>query len=126
MAHDKLRACPLCLTPVAETRLGLRDYAWVNPLLPGKVGMMDIDAVLERNGHVLMLEFKPEGAVLGMGTLLTYRTLVRMGCDVFVVRGDGDVVELGQVPTSGSVVYTKMTKAYLVAFVTDWFRETSR
>jgi len=52
---------------------------------------MDLDFVLERGGAFLVLEFKPEGAALGMGQRIALKALVRKGFQVWVVRGEGPV-----------------------------------
>ena len=94
MANEPLRACPTCLTPVTEAQLGLRDFAWVNDKLPGRVGAMDVDFLLERKGRVLVLEFKPgNGAVRG-GQAITFRTLRDLGFDVWIVYGEGPRVQV--------------------------------
>src|SRR5688500_18527362 len=92
--EEKLRGCPTCGTPVDQAKLGLRNYQWINDKLPGKVGMMDIDGVLERRGHVLMLETKPMNQGISMGQRITYRTFVKMGCHVWVVWHDADKEEV--------------------------------
>jgi hypothetical protein len=72
---QKLRKCPTCGGEAKD--VGLRDYQWLNSRLPGKVGGMDIDMVLERKGHYIGFEFKPKGGMSGWyGT--TART--RRGC----------------------------------------------
>lgn len=72
--------------------MGLRDFRWLKGALPGKVSPMDFDFVLERHGSFLNLEFKPDGAgPLGTGQRMTYRSLVRAGWDVWVVKGEGPV-----------------------------------
>lgn len=79
MATDALRKCPVCQTKVSDTALGLRDYnSWV-PDLPGKQGFMDVDALLEKNGHFLVLEYKPPGQGLPLGQRITLKALVKTG-----------------------------------------------
>jgi hypothetical protein len=117
-----LRGCPTCGTKVSELELGLRDYRWVAEALPGKIAPMDLDCVLEKNGHVLIMEFKPTGASLPLGQRLTLKTFVRMGADVWVVWGDGRSVEVGPMDRNGNVNFvSKMTQNKLRHKVTDWF-----
>ncbi len=94
MTNAALRGCPTCGTPVAEVALGLRDHSWVDPLLPGKVGGMDIDFMLERKGKVLVMEYKPANGHVGRGQSITFRTLRTMGADVWIVYGDGPMVDV--------------------------------
>ncbi len=122
MTTALLRACPTCGTKVGDVDLGLRDFRWVNSVLPGKVGMMDIDGVLERNGNFLALEFKPKGALLGKGALITYKVLVKQGWTVLVVHGDEasawlTVHEL----TEAGFVNHEVSVQELADMVNEWF-----
>ena len=118
---EKLRTCPTCATPVNEADLGLRDYTWINDHLPGKVGLMDIDGVLERKGHVLMLETKPLNGGLPLGQRITLRTFVKMGAWVWVCWGDKDTIHVGPMDTRGEVPFTEeMNVAELITRITDW------
>lgn len=93
MANAPLRGCPTCGTKVSEVSLGLRDYRWVSKYLPGKVAPMDFDGVLERNGHFLIMEFKPDGVKPGVGQARTLRAARRFA-DVWVIQGDGPMVDV--------------------------------
>lgn len=90
---QELRTCPTCGCPAEEVELGLRNYEWINPYLPGKEGAMDIDSVLEKRGSVLMMESKPWGVGLPKGQFWTYKTLAGMtgpsgkGIQVLVANG---------------------------------------
>lgn len=92
MTTEDLRGCPLCMTEVAAVKLGLRDYRWLK--LPGKVGPMDVDFLLERNGDFLVLEFKPKGIRPGQGQQITFDALSKKGFQVWVVEGDGPQVKV--------------------------------
>lgn len=121
---EKLRGCPTCGTPVDQAKLGLRNYQWINDQLPGKVGMMDIDGVLERRGHVLMLETKPlHNKGIPVGQRITLRTFVKMGVHVWVVWHDGDEVQVGRMDERGEVPFaTKTNVAGLVQYIVDWWQ----
>lgn len=84
---------------------------------------MDLDAVLERNGHVLVLEMKPGNAPMPLGQRLTLKNFVRMGVDVWVIWGEGPV-EVGEMDRYGNVKFIeKMTLAKLKRKVTGWFED---
>lgn len=118
----RLRHCPCCGTDVRHLNLGLRDYAWASTRLPGSIGPMDGDFILERKGKVLIMEFKPDNVALSTGQRMTLRTFQRMGCDVWIVKGDGPVYELSEL---GSSERFKVTEAALGELVHDWFEEAS-
>lgn len=120
--NDPLRKCPTCMTPVADAKLGLRDFRWVVKSLPGRVAPMDIDFALEKNGRFLFIEFKPLNAGgLSVGSRILYKTLVRAGHDVWLVRGDGPV-EAGPMDRNGNVNFTaQMSVEDLAQRVRAWF-----
>lgn len=122
-----LRGCPTCGTRVEATAggLGLRDYRWVAPKLPGKVAPTDIDSVLETNGHFLIMEMKPEGVALPMGQRIMLRRLLKLAPEritILVVRGEGERVEVSELDTHGDLVQTRtMTQDELGSLVAAWF-----
>jgi hypothetical protein len=123
MANDPLRGCPTCGTPVAGLSLGLRDYRWVSEALPGREAPMDLDCVLEKAGHVLIMENKPLGMPLPLGQRLTLKTFVRLGCDVWVVweDEDGTHAEVGSMDRNGNINFVeRMTINKLRRRVTAW------
>lgn len=126
-----LRKCPTCETPVAKAvNLGLKDFAWANEKLPGKLGLMDFDGVLSRSGgRFLVLEFKPKAARVSIGARLTFGTLVSTGLfDVWVMwdLGNGRV-KVGQCNDKGR---TPTVKEYTLGqagnMVAKWWEENSR
>ena len=123
MSNDPLRGCPTCLTPVKDIQLGLRDFRWASKALPGKIAPMDCDFVLERRGHFLVLEMKPEGGFVGTGQRITLKALEALGMTVLVVRGDGPTVEVATL--NGDISPDIRTVDDLSAFVSDWFEEAS-
>lgn len=127
MTNANLRGCPMCGTKVSEVDLGLRDYnTWIGDALPGRVAPMDVDFMLEKNGNVLVLEFKPKGAPLPLGQRLTLKNLVRMGTDVWVVwhNAGEDRCEGGVMDRNGNVNFIEeMRVARLRRRVADWFKQ---
>lgn len=108
MRQGALRTCPTCGTPIDETRhIGLRDYRWLDEMLPGRVGAMDVDAAVHhaRAGRMLIFEFKLPGESLSLGVRLTLMHLVRLGADVWVVWGPYDeaLYDVGQMDRAGRV-----------------------
>ncbi len=114
-----LKKCPTCLTPVNDVSLGLRNYGWVNDLLPGKVAPTDIDFMLERKGHVLVLEFKSENGYVPKGQAMTFRTLRKMGVEVWVVKGDGPMVDVD----FGDGLVSHLPVSELAAETVRWYSE---
>ncbi len=129
MSNENLRGCPLCGTPVSEAKLGLRDYnTWLADALPGRVAPMDVDFILEKNGHTLVIEFKPNNASLPLGQRLTLKHLVRTGADVWVVwHDDGEAkARVGSMDRNGNVNFIEdMRITKLRSKVRAWFEEAS-
>jgi len=122
MANAPLRGCPTCGTKVTDVALGLRDYRWVSDKLPGRVAPMDIDFLLERNGQLLILEFKPDDVEPGPGQARTFRTL-KDHADFWLVQGDGPVtVDFGD----GLRNRYRMSAGSLADEVALWFEEAGR
>ena len=123
-----LRRCPTCHTPVSEANLGLRDFAWVNEVLPGKLGLMDIDGALTQDatGRGLFFELKPRGETVSTGARLTFKALRRAGFDVWVIwdEGDGRHVVRGVCDRNGRVRNkVRMTRQRAAALVARWWQE---
>jgi len=123
-----LRACPTCRTPVSEANLGLRDYAWVNESLPGKVGGMDVDFCItqDRSNRALALEFKPQDAFISMGHRLTFGLLVRLGFDVWILWEQKDgTVKVGAVNVKGHtpIISAAMPRVKVAQLIREWWDE---
>lgn len=97
----RLRGCPLCGTPVDQANIGLRDFAWLNNELPGKIGGMDIDLMLTNNraGLAMAFELKPYGANVSLGARMTLKFLVQHGIRCFLVW-EGEDTHSGMVLVS--------------------------
>src|SRR6266516_2086082 len=99
-----LRHCPTCGHDASDIDIGLRDYRWLGDALPGKIAPMDVDFMLERNGHFLVLELKPAKAPLPMGQRLTLKALTRgpKSVQTWLVRDAGKkIVEAFTLQRSG-------------------------
>lgn len=125
--NGQLRGCPTCGTKVDETQLRLRDFSWVNEVLPGKVGGMDLDFCLSnaRTGKTLFIEMKPTGGAVSMGARLTFKTLISKGdVDVWVVWGPAEdgTVEMARVMADGNITSkVRLPLAELAGTVAQWW-----
>jgi len=130
MSNELLRGCPTCGTRVADTDMGLRDYRWVADALPGRVAPMDLDCVLEKNGNVLIMEFKPKGMALPLGQRLTLKAFVKKpNTRVWVVWEDPSHkhAEVGEMDVYGNVNFIeRVTIAKLRSKVSTWFTMASQ
>jgi len=75
--------------------LALRGVVWnwkpVADALPGRCGVSDLDGVIERRGHFLILETKRPGEQLPVGQLIMLKALAALpNFLVLVVSGDID------------------------------------
>lgn len=125
---DVLRKCPTCgADTVAE--IGLRDYStWLFDALPGKAGGTDFDCVVERHGHFLMFEFKPNNYV-PWGQQITFTALVQQGWTIYIVidkDASKDKYRVGQwAAEQGVVNWYTMTRAQLSSLAHAWYLEAS-
>lgn len=123
-----LRACPTCQTPVDETLdLGLRNFQWVDEALPGRIGLMDVDAALTQysTGRALFLEFKPRGMYISTGARLTFALLVQAGFDVWAIWDlGGQKVKLSKLNDEGRPYYTRThLRTTAAKMVAAWWEE---
>ena len=59
---------------------GVFDWSWTQGCFGDtKITPMDIDAIVERNGHFLVFETKADGVPIPVGQLLTMKALHRTG-----------------------------------------------
>ena len=83
---------------------------------------MDLDFVVERAGHILILETKPAGADVPLGQLITLKAFAKLGCDVWVVweheSGEVGVRQLG--PNGYTGTFDTTTKDGLGDRVLEW------
>lgn len=66
--------------------MGLRDYRWLEDVLPARVGATDLDCVLEQHstGRILVLEFKPNRYV-PRGQAILFDGLLAQGFDIAII-----------------------------------------
>lgn len=122
MSQETLRSCPTCGGEFNPEALGLRDYSWLNEVVPGA---SDLDFALEQKstGRLLIVEFKSQGQRLPMGQRLLLKTLARKGCDIWVAwqkrNGSIDVADLDG---RGELVgFRNLTREGLAAAVDAWW-----
>jgi hypothetical protein len=107
----------------------LRGVLWnwkpVADMMPGKMGVSDIDGVVERNGHFLFMESKNEREPLSVGQRIMLVELAKLNPErvrVVIVYGDrttGEILGYCRVTADG-VQERASPQAFKVAF-TKWF-----
>jgi len=64
------------------------DWDFLEPAFMGsKIKPMDLDGIIERNGHFLCFETKKEGQHIGKGQSITLTALWKIGFSIFVIAG---------------------------------------
>lgn len=111
-------------------QLGYRDFRFLGDALPGKVAPMDFDFVLERNGHMLVVELKPKGVSVGMGQQITYKSFVKASPkhEVWLLQGDqhDDALGFARMNVAGRWVDRRsITEKEFVGMVKEWFRKAA-
>jgi len=121
-----------------EWAKSLRNYEWLAGVVPGA---MDVDVLIERKGHFLVLETKPwtNGVNVGFGQHLALDALSRLDeFDVYLV-GEGSKGQLymlrydGDAPVRNGTRpvwfppkrFMRTTKEGLGVFVGEWYKEMS-
>lgn len=128
-AATPLRECVLCRTPLTEesrAAMGLRDFGWINSELPGNVGLMDIDGVLNQyaTGRILMLSMMAPHYRVSTGERLTYTLFVRdKGVDVWYLwEHTNGRVKRGVCNAMGrSGPVKEFTRKQLARLVVEWW-----
>lgn len=110
---------------------GLFDWDFLLPAFKGtKIEPMDIDAVVERKGYILVFETKNAGKEIPLGQQLTLETLIKIGKGriqliVIFCRPGGEVESVEEwVYKNNEVRKTPRTpcdKDYILSIVTAWF-----
>lgn len=69
---------------------GLLRFDFLGGCLPGRAAPTDIDMVIERNGHFLVIECKRPGQQIPRGQEITFDRLLELGCGrvrILVIEG---------------------------------------
>lgn len=121
--EEALRACPTC--GAKDMDMGLRDYAtWVNAVLPGKAGATDFDCVVERRGHFLKFEFKPNRYV-PRGQAIMFDALHGQGWDILIVVDKDLKNDKLEVSRWSDPTWYTMSLDQLKELVRRWYDEAS-
>lgn len=64
---------------------GLWDWGCLDNCFPGKIKVTDIDGLVERKGHFLVLETKSPGVPIPLGQQIMFKNLQRSGLFTIVV-----------------------------------------
>jgi len=73
---------------VASFMRSLPDWTEFNTCFePSRIRISDIDGIVERNGHFLVLDLKHPNTTLNTGQRILYQQLVRKGFTVVIVFG---------------------------------------
>jgi len=80
-----------------KKRLKLERFA---DCFPGKIGMGDVDGIVEINGHFLVLEWKAPGVALSTGQRIMYERMTRDDrFTVVFVEGDAEHMSVERTAT---------------------------
>lgn len=85
------------------------DWTPINDVLPERIRVTDLDGILERRGHFLVLDTKHPDSPIPRGQDILYQRLARIGMVVLVVytrlshhhNDAGEMTELGQMEVTG-------------------------
>jgi hypothetical protein len=61
---------------------------------PGKIGMSDVDGIVEIAGRILLLEWKSDGGSLGMGQRIMFEQMTALSRKITVIVVHGDPAEM--------------------------------
>jgi|14_taG_2_1085336.scaffolds.fasta_scaffold54588_2 hypothetical protein len=111
----------------------LRELMWnwkpVSDLMPGKMGVSDIDGVCERNGHFMFMEAKRENEGMSLGQEIMLKKLSGLDPDkvrVLVVYGNkhtGEIQGYCRVTPAG-IGEMKSARSFKIAF-RKWFNKAN-
>lgn len=76
------------------------DWKILEGCFSGKIAPTDIDGMVEKNGHFLVIETKRPNVEIPLGQLYTFQAMQKLGCfTVIIVWGHKDKPEAMQVLT---------------------------
>lgn len=87
----------------------LPDWTPINAVLPERIRVTDLDGIIERHGHFLVLDTKYPGSSIPRGQDILYQRLAQIGMTVLVIYAhcrhqyneSGEMVALGQMTVTG-------------------------
>ncbi len=109
---------------------GIFDWDFLLPAFAGtKIEPMDIDAIVERHGRILIFETKTPGFTIPLGQEITLKTLLRLGkgcIHLMVLYGKtkGEIVKMEEWCYAKGQIKTKETDCdadHVLQRVTAWF-----
>lgn len=100
----------------------LWDWEFLNSALPGKIRPMDIDGIIERNGHFLVLEGKALGKEISTGQRITLENLSeKPNISVLVLYGEpGKPEKMEMLGSNSSMISADESKVRSV--VRNWIQ----
>jgi hypothetical protein len=103
----------------------LWDWGFLRDCFEGtKIQVSDVDGIVERFGHLLLIEAKPPGKDVSYGQRIMFREIARAGHTVLVIWGEADKPEEMQVYGHHEISPTDKIKAdkdTIKIFVRRWF-----
>lgn len=126
--EESLSKCPVCGQELNEDTIGPRDYStWAFAHLPKRMGGTDVDRVVERHGHFLAWEFKPN-KYIPTGQRIFFNALAKQGQWTVYVCVDknhkDDTYEVGRwVPGEGVNTWWTMTAEQMAELEVMWLEE---
>lgn len=106
-------------------KLGRWDWSWLTSAFTDGVRVMDVDALVERNGRFLAFETKGNGVLVPKGQRLALERLARLPeFRVVLLEGAADAPEFMEVIGTGQRRPTDMDGVW--NYTADWWQATSR
>ena len=114
---------------------GLFDWDFLLPAFKKtKIQPMDIDAVIERKGHILMFETKNTGIPIPLGQKITLETFIKLGKEkitIFILYGKTPkTINSMEIWTykqnTVSKFKTKCDYKMVLILTTEWFKMANK
>lgn len=99
------------------------DWAFLNDCWAGRIRPTDVDGMVERNGHFLVLEAKPRGARINEGQSYTFTALARQpNTTILILYGDvNQPEEMSALGAFETRARQPCTVASVQSFCRRWF-----
>lgn len=105
-------------------KLGRWDWSWLTSAFTDGVRVMDVDALVERNGRFLAFETKASGVAVPRGQRLALERMARLPeFTVAVLQGDPD--EPMQMELIGTGNAKPCSQDSVWNYAADWWQRTS-